>query len=454
MDICRALDRHRLLGIMLGIIMGILWFYMPLLLFLATIALAVFLYAVMLDYRIGVYSAIGAMAIIPHALWNNLYGVAIIFVTFISYVIFAARNGNKLNLKQFDVAFVVFMITVVLGFVTSVIPRDSAKVFLFFVTAFLFTILIMQMVNNKKELQRILITMLILASITSLYGIWQAVTGVEIDLAQVDININQGMPGRIFSTMENSNNFAQYLLLVIPIGISLVFTARGWLRKLIFAGLTLLPIMCLGLTYSRSGWIGFVLALGILLVLKNWKLIPLYIAMGCVAFVLLPQSILNRIYTIGNLRDTSVSYRLYIWSGAIRMLKDHWVNGIGIGPEVFSVVYSNYRDIRVTNATHAHMLLLELWLELGIAGLLSFVWMLGRGTKKALRSIFLKQDSYLNNILIALIASIAGIMGAGVFEYAWFYPRIFFFFWVIIGLMFSTLNISQQSKVTDCDARI
>lgn len=449
MAICRALYRYRTLSIIAGAVIGAASFYMPFSLFIMLIAALIFVYAVMRDYRIGVYSAIALMSVVPHVLWNNIYVVAIIFVSFASYLLFAAKNQKTLEIKTIDFALILFMITVVIGFVTSAIPIASAKVFLFFLCAFAFTILIIQMVKDKKQLERLLITILLLSSAASLYGIWQAIIGVEVDLAQIDININQGMPGRIFSTMENSNNFAQYLLLVIPVGICLMFNAHGLLRKSVFGALTLLPAACLGLTYSRSAWIGFAAALGLLLLLKNRKLIPLYIVAGCIGFMLLPQSILNRIYTIGNFRDTSIMYRVYIWSGALRMLKQHWLNGIGIGAEVFSVVYSNFRDVKVTNATHAHMLLLEIWIELGIVGMLSFAWMVGRAIKKALLHIFVARDPYFNNILIAMIASVVGLMGAGAFEYAWFYPRIFFFFWVIIGIMFSALNLADKSEILE-----
>ena len=37
----------------------------------------------------------------------------------------------------------------------------------------------------------------------------------------------------------------------------------------------------------------------------------------------IPQSIYNRILTIGNVKDSSSSYRITIWTGVLKMLKEN-----------------------------------------------------------------------------------------------------------------------------------
>lgn len=443
------MGKRALLAVMCMII-GLMYLFIPSLIMTKAVGILLFVTFVLWNYKVGLYCAIFLMPIIPHRFWNNAFEVAIVFLTVLSYVIQTVRKGQKPDLKDLDFGFILFGIVVTIGFVTSAMPGASAKTFLFFVTAFLLTMLIIAAAKDKRELERILIIILVAAVPVSLYGIWQSITGIEVNLTQIDTNMNAGMPDRIYSTMENSNNFAEYLILVIPIGICLMFNARNLIHRFVIGGLTMLPVICLGLTYSRSSWVGFILGIGLLLVLKNWRLIPLYALIGGIGLLFLPQSILNRLYTIGNMNDTSSSYRLYIWEGAVRMLKDYWVNGVGLGPEPFSRIYSNYRHIKVTNATHAHMLPLEIWLELGIAGLLSFLWMLARIVKKGIRQVFTGGDRYLNNVFIAGIASFAGIMGAGLFEYVWFYPRILFMFWIIMGVMLAAVNILGK----DADIRV
>ena len=58
--------------------------------------------------------------------------------------------------------------------------------------------------------------------------------------------------------------------------------------------------------------------------------------------VVLPKTITDRIMSIGNMGDSSTSYRVYIWYGTINMLKDFWITGIGIGESAFRGVYPIY----------------------------------------------------------------------------------------------------------------
>ena len=42
-----------------------------------------------------------------------------------------------------------------------------------------------------------------------LYAILQRIKGVPVNPAQTDLSVNVGMPGRVYSTMENPNNLGQ-----------------------------------------------------------------------------------------------------------------------------------------------------------------------------------------------------------------------------------------------------
>jgi len=78
--------------------------------------------------------------------------------------------------------------------------------------------------------------------------------------------------------------------------------------------------------------------------------------------------------------DTALSARLVIWDVAVRMIKDHPVNGVGV--RGFRYVYPEYAaadDLFMrlsegtTGPTHAHMLILEILTETGLIGLLGYL---------------------------------------------------------------------------------
>ena len=74
---------------------------------------------------------------------------------------------------------------------------------------------------------------------------------------------------------------------------------------------------------------------------------------------------INRFASIGNLGDSSTSYRVYIWMGTLAMLKDYWMCGIGPGDAAFNLVYPKYSYSGIV-APHAHNLFLQIVCDAGV----------------------------------------------------------------------------------------
>jgi len=66
--------------------------------------------------------------------------------------------------------------------------------------------------------------------------------------------------------------------------------------------------------------------------------------------------------------------RLLIWRNSWALAWDYFFTGLGLGN--FAMPYSSYALlVHVPHTTHAHNLLLDLWLEQGLVGMLAFVWL-------------------------------------------------------------------------------
>jgi putative inorganic carbon (HCO3(-)) transporter len=233
--------------------------------------------------------------------------------------------------------------------------------------------------------------------------------------------------------------------MTIPFYGAAFFNAKTGRVKAVVAALSLLPLINLVLTSSRSSWIGFVVSIFVYIFLKNRRLIPIFILAGIAAIPLIPGFMIERMLTLG--RDTSSTYRLDIWKGALGVLKDYWATGVGIGPQPFIKLFRNYSSALVP--AHSHMLPLQIWLELGIAGIASFIWLVVRLVKKGMIIISGKKDGYTNNIIIASIASLAGIFTIGMVEYVWFYPRTLNMFWIDMGIFLIAVNLSEGRLLHD-----
>ena len=134
--------------------------------------------------------------------------------------------------------------------------------------------------------------------------------------------------------------------------------------------------VCMLLTYSRGCYLGLLLSVLVFLVLLDWRfLIPAAVLLA-LSPLYVPDSIWQRLLSIGNMGDTSTSYRASIWIGTLRMLKDFWLCGVGPGENPFNSVYPVYA-LSAVDAPHSHNLYLQLICDTGITGLIVFLGFLG-----------------------------------------------------------------------------
>ena len=127
------------------------------------------------------------------------------------------------------------------------------------------------------------------------------------------------------------------------------------------------------------------------------------------------------------------------------MIKDYWLNGVGLGLVAFSRVYRDYM-IAGASAIHAHNLYLEVCLELGIVGLLALLWMAFRGFSEAL--ICIESSHRISFISAGIIAALAGHLFHGLFDYVWYSPRIVMAFWMYFGMMSALTSYSYTNDMT------
>ena len=65
---------------------------------------------------------------------------------------------------------------------------------------------------------------------------------------------------------------------------------------------------------------------------KWWGFIPIVL---CILPFIIPQTIVDRIMSVGNMEDKSTSYRVYIWDRYARNDEALWLGGIGMGEAAF-----------------------------------------------------------------------------------------------------------------------
>ena len=401
-----------------------------------------------LDYEFFTGICICFIILCPGERWSNVYGLVISLVLLVVLLILqAAGKRDRISISCIGAAFFAFLVSTAAGVLTASNRADALRVSIFFFTSFIIAIDIAATATDPKKLKKILGFIYAAVVATSLYAFYQRAMGVEVSASLTDLTLNAAMPGRVFSTFENPNNYAEFLILTIPMCVAFCsMLKRSWTAFVAWV-LAFLPVAALLMTYSRSGWVSFAIAAVVFVFLYNKKLIPALILVGILAVPLLPSSVMARISTIGSTDDSSNMYRIYIWEGVLKMLRANWFTGIGLGPESFRELYITVCNPRATPAPHSHMLFLEIWLEQGLVGIVTYFAMVFSAIRRSV--IAMKYaDKGARITLIAGVSSLCGIAFASAAEYIWFYPRVMVTYFMVLGVLYACINISRAGRQT------
>lgn len=243
---------------------------------------------------------------------------------------------------------------------------------------------------------------------------------------------------RAKGTFNNPNSLAFFLAICGPINLGLCFTMKNRIKRYTLIASMLFITCALILSFSRAGWLGFVL--GCLVILfyrfKNEKKnISLLLATSSIVMILVMMifpSIRIRLFSFLNFSDKSISNRLLIWKDVLTMLLDYPLFGTGLGrfPEIFP-------DYQTANLRHfypdPHSNWLYILVKHGFPGLIVFFVAIFFILK------WILQNKHLDSISIggAMIAALI----TGIFDYFFWLPYFILLFWILPCLHFYHVNI-------------
>lgn len=315
-----------------------------------------------------------------------------------------------------------------------------------------------QVVRTRADLAGLLGYALAGTALTGLAAVWQRVSGATFSsLPWVDPTMADQIT-RVWWPFDNPNVLASYLACLLPIVLAALLSSGDWRRWLLQGAVLAVAGLALLLTYSRGGWMAAALALGTVAVVRDRRLLALGIVAGLALLVVAPDTIIRRLASIVSLTDSSNYYRISLWTTGRVMLQDHWQYGVGLGMQAFARIYPDYM-LAGARAAHLHNLFLQTWIELGIGGLLTLLWVLLVFVQDSFRALFSRAGRALAQaravmgqpgaaagqpgtavgqpwaaFVAAAVGAIGGFVLHGLVEYNWFSPKTAFTFWLVIGL--------------------
>ncbi len=444
----------KLLAAVIGLVLGLATYVVPSYFLIGAFIGIIILYAILIIPEFGVVSTIFALSFFP-----TMVLVAMVSYTFLCYVLKFSRGKRTFRFSLIDGAVLVFMVFMALGGIVSVGGTESLKPALVYCCFMMGYFLVANLIRSEMWMKRSLYALLSSAAIVALYGIFENFFGTAITIWQ-DEDMFGDIAGRVISTFGNPNVLGEYLLMVTPFALAMIIVSKKNTGR--FAGLFVYAVCCLCLVYtwSRGAWLGFIFEMALFLLVSTSKsLVLAFLGIASVPFapLVLPSNIINRITSIGNMGDSSTSYRVYIWNAAVRMAKNFGLSGIGVGSEAFSKVYIKYSLSGIEKAPHAHNLFLQTWIELGLPGLLVFLAVIVILIQCSFTFFKKSMDGKMKSGKYLSLAGFCGIMGVllqGLTDYIWYNYRVYLMFWIVIGLTVAIQNFSCEDSRCELETEI
>ncbi len=343
---------------------------------------------------------------------------------------------------------ILLLLVYLVASLTSFAPMKSIQIWAIYFAFISFYFTVVNTIKTKKQLFDLLKVFVLSAVLVCLYGLFQYATGQSSEQSWVDNEMFEDIKLRIYSTLENPNVLGEYILLTLPISISLLWTSKSLLSRITYLGFSGIMGIALILTFSRGCWLGIIGAAAVFITFVAGKLWGLaLIALPLLPFII-PESILNRFTSIGDMSDSSTSYRVSIWLGTLLMLKDYWLTGVGPGTEAYTAVYPFYSHNLVV-AQHAHNLFLHITSESGIIGLLTFIALMLLFFKRTASGASLVKKSSLAIALVGIAAAQTGFLIQGVFDNCFYNYRVFMIFWAVLAVGMAAVSIAKAQSTKE-----
>lgn len=350
-----------------------------------------------------------------------------------SLLICLGRGELKLRYLPINKWIYAYALVYLICTLTSVNVSSNLKGGALSLVFILFPIVLINAVRDRKSADALTNILVISGFLVAAYGISQLLRGATSTTKWIDESFNEDISLRVFSTLDNPNVLSEYLLLVIPLGAAVTLTGKNVNARIAAGAATLVMIAAMVFTYSRGGWLGLILSVIVFLVIMDVRFIPIGLLAAVVLFFFLPETILSRFASIGNLSDTSTNYRVSIWIGTVAMLKDYWLTGVGTGIEAFRNIYPVYSQHSAL-AQHSHSLYLQILAEMGVSGGFVFLGVICCTVRRCASRIRSGCDRALKIRLAAILSGLAGFMLQSATDYSFYNYRVMLAFWIFVGL--------------------
>jgi putative inorganic carbon (HCO3(-)) transporter len=225
------------------------------------------------------------------------------------------------------------------------------------------------------------------------------------------------------------------LATLFPLPVAILLFGQTRVGRILSALLVPFMAIVMLLTQSVQALMGVGTALLLLAIWRSpWSLLTIPLGAGLFWWGITAysvQRIAGKLLSVDDLLGIGVVLRLDIWSRALEMIGDMPYTGIGLN--TFPVIQSNfYPGFLIGPELHAHNLLLQVALDLGLFGLAAFLWLLIASGFTVAQAYRLRPDRDGRALSMGLAAALVSYVASQAIETYWeTAPGVIF--WVLLG---------------------
>lgn len=238
---------------------------------------------------------------------------------------------------------------------------------------------------------------------------------------------------RLESFWEGTNILAAFLVAAIPVALGMFLSVRSVKGRLGFLGGLLVQMGALVLAQTRGAWLAAAGVMGLMLVLlRRWVWILLAVLLAVFVVAAGPPELMERVETIIAFQEQrSATNRLALWPKVVSLIAARPLFGYGF--HGFALLYGWREEYQ---SLHAHNLLMDFALQIGVPGLVLVLvligYVLGPALVTARKALGRSRDAPL---LLGLGMGCLGMLAAGMVDGSIpIWPELAHAFWFLLAL--------------------
>lgn len=307
--------------------------------------------------------------------------------------------------------------------------------------------------KKKEDTFQIVQVILVTATITAIYGIYQYYFGFQKTIEYLELvkaspldeeHARQVLSARrIFSTMFSPDIFAGFLAMMLPLFLGAIRSFCTWRERFIALCGFLFVLIALYLTGSLGGWLAGGLGIGLwcFFAVRSSRQRTLAVVVVLVLTLAISAGILaRRSETLLDFHHQENPFvgRLMFWEAGLKTAFAKPLLGVGAGN--YGLAYLQFMREGAEKSRYAHSHWINVLAETGVVGLLGWGWLIycfiAGGWKKIRESAY-QLDAIERWLMPSIFTAGLVFLAHGLIDYDMEIPETAGFFWAFMGLIAS-----------------